>query len=398
MKKVTFLLAVILVMQFSSGITQPVWTQKASHNGAPRYDFAGFSLNNKGYIGGGRYGGAFNSISEWQEYDPAANSWIIITPMPYPFTALSAFEIGGWGYVANGVNDAMYNYDTFKYNQAGNNWSTLSSLSYPRLNATSATVGTNGYIIGGYGFMAEALCDLWEYNSILDAWTEKAPLPANAARYYASAFTVNGELFVFGGTNGMEYLNDLWEYNPSSNQWIQKSSMPAAGRQQSTSFVLNNNAYIVGGTPLSGPDLKEVWRYHAATDTWLQLADFPGANAPFGGVAFTINGKGYIVNGNGTSECWEFDPGTVGIEAEPELAKISLFPNPVVNKSVIDISGKPDGTYQLDIYNSLGQRIKSYKAIHSQLTIENNDFDKGLYFIKINNGSTESETIKFTIK
>ena len=132
---------------------QVVWTQKSNHLGAARLAYAGFSINGKGYFGGGAYGGSFNAISEWQEFNPLLNSWNIITPMIYPFKGLTAFEIGGFGYVANGVNTAFYNYDTFKYNQAGNNWSTLSSLVYPRLYSTSTANGSKGFIIGGYAFL-----------------------------------------------------------------------------------------------------------------------------------------------------------------------------------------------------------------------------------------------------
>jgi hypothetical protein len=72
MKKITCFIVFSLLLH-AAGICQPTWTQKADHSGAPRYDFAGFSLNGKGYIGGGRYGGAFNALSEWQVYDPASD-------------------------------------------------------------------------------------------------------------------------------------------------------------------------------------------------------------------------------------------------------------------------------------------------------------------------------------
>ncbi|MCX6276427.1 MAG: T9SS type A sorting domain-containing protein, partial [Bacteroidetes bacterium] len=368
-------------------LSQPVWTQKSNYSGVARFDFAGFSLNGKGYIGGGRYGGPFNSISEWQEYNPVSDSWNIITPMTYPFTALSAFEIAGTGYVMNGVNDAFYNYDTFRYNQAGNNWSTGAQNNYPRLYASGVSNGVKGYIIGGYGFSAESLNDLWEYNPVLDAWTEKDTLPLSAARYYASAFSILGNVYVFGGTNDFGNLNDLWKYDTATTHWTQMSSMPSVERMQSLSFVINNEAYVVGGS-LNGTNSKEVWKYDAITDTWTALPDFPGLNAPFGGVAFTINGKGYIVTGNGTSECWEFDPGINNTTENPaESITVSLSPNPVVGISVLQFKERNTAGYTIEITNSLGVIVKTLRTNLTEVFIDRKELTTGIYFARIHDQS-----------
>jgi hypothetical protein len=398
MKRINIFIVVFLALNFHSLSAQSVWTQKSNHLGSPRYDFAGFSLNGKGYFGGGRYGGPFNAISEWQEYNPVSDVWNIITAMPYPFTGLSAFAAGGFGYIANGVNDAFYNYDTYKYNQAGNNWSTLSTMSYPRLYAANADNGANGFIIGGYGFMAEAMGDLWEYDPVTDIWIEKAHLPVGAERYYATAFSVNGNIFVFGGTNGSALLNDLWKYSPILNEWTAMSPLPGTGRQQCLSFVLNDEAYIIGGTPESGQGLKEVWNYQASNDIWRRIEDFPGINAPFGGIGFPIAGKGYIIPGNGTTESWEFDPGITEV-ATPEkaLLHLSLYPNPVTDISTLSIQFDHAEQYLIELFDSHGQMIKSVSTGLSQIIIDRSAYNKGLYFIRVQDNNKKSGVLKFLI-
>lgn len=398
MKQITILFSAFFLLQFCEINAQSGWTQKAGHLGAARYDFAGFSTNGKGYIGGGRYGGPFNSLSEWQEYNPLTNTWIIINSMTYPFTALTAFEVGGYGYIANGVNDAFYNYDTYKYNHLGNNWSTLASMTYPRLYAASTSNGSKGFLIGGYGFSAEPLNDLQEYDPLLDIWTEKETLPLSAARYYSTAFSINGNVYVFGGWNDIDYLNDLWKYDTATNHWSQMSSMPADGRQQSLAFVLNNEAFIIGGTSNSG-NLKEVWKYNASNNSWLQLANFPGTNAPFGGVSFTINGKGYIVPANGTVECWEFDLGTLGIQFNSEGQKnINLYPNPVINISTVDFPSDYTAPIQIDIYDCNGKKIKSINTTSNKMTIDIHDYSKGIYFLRAQDRMSKTGIVKFMIQ
>src|SRR3569832_134852 len=198
-------------------IGSALWSLLACFPGPPRPDFAGFSTTGVGYIGGGRRAGPFNSLSDWQQFNPIANSWSAVTAMPYPFTALNAFAINGDGYVVNGVNDATYNYDTFKFNSAGNNWSTEAAFSYPRLYATSAALGNKAYVIGGYGFAAEPLKDLWEYDALLNNWTERQALPLSSARHDATGFSAAGNVYVFGGTDDMSYLHDLWKHDTTLN-------------------------------------------------------------------------------------------------------------------------------------------------------------------------------------
>lgn len=397
--KVRFFLIAILYLAYDTCVhAQPIWAQKSNYLGAARFDFAGFSLNSKGYIGGGRYGGPFNSISEWQEYNPGSDSWNIITPMTYPFTGLSAFEIAGIGYVMNGVNDAFYNDETMKYNQAGNNWSTGAFNPYTRLYAASTSNGTNGYFIGGYGFAAEPLNDLWEYNPVLDSWTARDTLPLGVARYYATAFSVLGNVYVFGGMNDMGLLNDLWKYDTATTHWTQMTSLPAQARYQSLSFVINNEAYVIGGN-LNGSNTKEVWKYDPITDSWTALPDFPGNNAPFGGVAFTINGKGYIVTGNGTTECWEFDPGINAAEEIKESGlSASIYPNPVTGISTIQVNEKKRGIYKIEIQNSMGVIVKTIETHQSAVSIDRNQFVRGMYFVMIQGADGEMEFLRMVIQ
>lgn len=397
MKKTTLFLFIFILNVFQLP-AQATWTQKADHLGAARYDFAGFAAGGNGYIGGGRYAGPFNSISEWQQFNPSTNTWSIMTPMPYPYTALSAFEVGGFGYVMNGVNDAFYDYDTYKYNHLGNNWSTLASMTYPRLYSASTANGAKGYVIGGYGFSAEALRDLWEYNPVLDLWTEKDTLPLIAARYNATAFSITGNIYVFGGWGDIGYLNDLWKYDTTSGHWAQASPLPSAGRAQSLSFVLNDEAYVVGGTS-NGGNLKEVWKYNAVNDAWQQQTDFPGTNAPLLGAAFVLNGKGYIVSANGTSECWEFDPGTVNVDAVGKNEfNLSLYPNPLQTSSSLDFSGNFQAPLQVEIYNSCCEKLSSLQSNGKRLVIDRSEYKNGIYFLRVRDHASIVKTIKFVVQ
>jgi len=105
---------------------------------------------------------------------------------------------------------------------------------------------------------------------------------------------------------------DVTEY---IGNWIKKSDFEGIPRGNAVSFVLGDKVYFGTGYNSDQEDeyLKDFWMYDTARDFWTKLSDFPG-EARIGGVAFTINGKGYMGLGyNGKvklKDFWEFDPTT----------------------------------------------------------------------------------------
>jgi N-acetylneuraminic acid mutarotase len=53
-----------------------VWTQKTEFGGSPRYQAAGFSIGNKGYIGTGADDQSETDHKDVWEYDASTNTWI----------------------------------------------------------------------------------------------------------------------------------------------------------------------------------------------------------------------------------------------------------------------------------------------------------------------------------
>lgn len=79
------------------------WNQKASFPGAPRYGSAGFSIDNKGYIGTG-YDGNFN-YKDFFEFDPISNTWVQKADFGGETRGYGiGFAIGKNGYIGIGNN------------------------------------------------------------------------------------------------------------------------------------------------------------------------------------------------------------------------------------------------------------------------------------------------------
>lgn len=176
----------------------------------------------------------------------------------------------------------------------------------------------NNKIYLGGGYIASNTCtnSFFEYDTMTNAWTQKADLPVSN-RSAGVAFSAGGKAYVglglkdyFTGTSAL--LNDLWEYNPTANTWTAKASLPDTGRGTFGYFVVNNKVYVVGGqVTISDSLTASVWEYDPATDTWTAKAPFPGGKVsnPF---AFSIGTKGYIscgyANHSLSKKTYEFDP------------------------------------------------------------------------------------------
>jgi len=97
--------------------------------------------------------------------------------------------------------------------------------------------------------------------------------------------------------------------------WIKKSDFEGFPRSNAVSFVIGDKVYFGTGFNSNEDEeyLKDFWMYDTTRDFWTKLSDFPG-EPRIGGVAFTINGKGYVgVGYNGKvklKDFWEFDPST----------------------------------------------------------------------------------------
>ncbi len=174
-----------------------------------------------------------------------------------------------------------------------------------RAEAIAFSIGHKGYMGLGTDFNGTLFQDLWEYDPITNAWTQKANY-GGAARRLAVAFAVSGKGYVgTGSVVGNLFTTDFWEYNPTSNAWTQRSSMGGVGRNSATAFSIGTFGYVCTGVG-SGGSLQEVWRYSPSLDQWTQRANFTGGLRR-GASSFVLNGLGYVGLGLGSDNLHKSD-------------------------------------------------------------------------------------------
>ena len=252
------------------------WTKKTSMP-RPAHHAALAAANGKIYVMGGfvppkdtaiPVGGAWEPIDNAWEYDPAADSWKSLPPLPGKRGSAVAAEVGGKIYVIGGATTVEGSKDPFftffgpsrvlgtndVYDPATNKWESREPMSVPRNHAFSGVVNGKIYVIGGrtgHGFILSATNTdvVEEYNPVNDTWSApKERMPT--ARSGGASGTDGRRIYVAGGEVTTKDLVGAFKsveaYDPATNSWITLPSMPMP-RHGIAGAVIGNRFHLVSG-------------------------------------------------------------------------------------------------------------------------------------------------------
>jgi len=248
------------------------WTQKKpmqlpSHHVAfavlndKIYAFGGFNLPDSGPP-------AWRPLDNAWEYDPAADAWKALAPMPTKRGAAGAAIVNGKIYVTGGANSLPGSTETGihptrahnvlatveEYDPATNTWRGRRPMLLARNHHAVAAVGDKLYAIGGRisgAFISGGSdnVDLVEmYDPAADTWTvrDKMPTPRSAI----GAAVYNGRILVPGGEfqdrRMLAAFKAVEAYDPAVNRWQIMPSMPHP-RHGLAVGVIGDRLYTVSG-------------------------------------------------------------------------------------------------------------------------------------------------------
>ena len=319
---------------------QGVWDKVTEHpTQEGLYASSGNVVNNKAYIAFGAWisGVVTNNL---YEYDPASNTWV--QKQSFPGLArygCATFVVGNIIYYAAGSEGGMpYLNELWAYDTQANTWAQKASIptATGRIHATGFGVNNKGYVLGGgIDNQANYTSELWEYTPSTDQWALKNSIPVtNPKRVAAVSFVVNNKAYICGGANaGASYLNDTWEYDSILDKWTQKAYRPAGlSSYAAYGFALTdatNNPkgyYVMGANSSPKIFLNSVFEYDLLKDQWKEIADFPGTGRDYG-VSFVSQNTAYIGFGSSSYPATSY---------EKDIWRLSF---PVISDT-LSISGK----------------------------------------------------------
>uniref|UniRef100_A0A669Q157 rRNA biogenesis protein RRP36 n=1 Tax=Phasianus colchicus TaxID=9054 RepID=A0A669Q157_PHACC len=173
--------------------------------------------------------------------------------------AKSMFIFGGYEQLADCFSNDIHKLDTTNMM-----WTLISAKGTParwRDFHSATIIGTKMYVFGGradrfgpFHSNNEIYCNrIKVFDTETNSWLDSPPTPVlPEGRRSHSAFSYNGELYVFGGYNARlnRHFHDLWKFNPVSLSWKKiepKGKGPCPRRRQCCCRV-GDKIILFGGT------------------------------------------------------------------------------------------------------------------------------------------------------
>ena len=240
--------------------------------------------------------------------------------MPTARSEIASAVLDGKIYVIGGFQAGGGNSDIVEaYDPDADAWKTVAPLPVRLDHAMAAAALGKLYVIGGYRvFGREISSATYEYDPASDAWTERAPMPLERAA--GAAATTHGAIYVVGGVGPEPAVGQV--YDPAANTWSRLSPI-SAPREHLTAQIINRTIYVIGGR-WEGVNTDSVEALTIAPgESWRMLTPMPSAR---GGLASAVvEGRIHIVGGEDLAarstfaEHEVYDPGMDSWTAEPPL-------------------------------------------------------------------------------
>ena len=231
--------------------TQDSWIRKADFPGVARVKAIAGVIGDKAYAGLGSvspYDG--NQFSDFWEYNNTTDTWVQMASFPgIAKNDLFCAVVDSSLYVTEGFASTIFNKDTYKYSPKTNTWTRLADCPVRRSSTAGFSIGSDIYV--GSGYYTANYKDFYCYHTPTNTWSRKADLPE--ARILSKGISINGKGYIMlgrywnGSLDGGKLLKDVVEYDPTSNKWTRCGDFPGGARQNMVAFTINGKGYIVGG-------------------------------------------------------------------------------------------------------------------------------------------------------
>ncbi|MEO8582427.1 MAG: kelch repeat-containing protein, partial [Flavitalea sp.] len=284
------------------------WVRSSDFEGKARTEaVAATASNGKVYVGLGFDG--TNRLNDFWEYDATNDFWLKKKEFPgVARNSAVAFSANGKVYVGTGYDGVNYLTDFWQYDPATDEW--LQVADFPgsaRYGSVAFSIADKGYVCAGYD--GNYLKDFYEYDPVANTWVQKIS-PGGFKRNEAVAFVIDDKAYLCTGVNNGEYVNDLFVYDPSVDKWTEKRQITnvstesyddlytTIARTNGVAFVLNGKGYVTTG--LTSGYVNNTWEYDPATDVWVEKTAFEGAGRE-GAVGFSIDNRAFVGLGKSAS-------------------------------------------------------------------------------------------------
>ena len=109
--------------------------------------------------------------------------------------------------------------------------------------------------------------------------------------------TWGDKLYLFGGTDGVNWFSDVWSYSPHTNSWTQLECIGyiPSPREGHAAALVGDVMYIFGGRTEEGTDLGDLAAFRIGSRRWYTFQNMGPSPSPRSGHSMTTVGKQIVV-------------------------------------------------------------------------------------------------------
>jgi N-acetylneuraminic acid mutarotase len=316
----TLVASIACLFLASSALAQGKWAKLAPFP-EPSEELLGASAGGKMYVFAGLAPG-WKPKALVYEYDPATDKWAKKKPMALPshhvaFTELKGkiYAFGGFVLPQSGPPAWVPTDNAFEYDPAADSWKALAPMPTKRGSPVAVSVGDKLYVIGGAvpgpGQSAvhparphTSVGTVEEYDPATNTWRARAPMPT--PRNHAVAGAINGKIYVASGRVGAAFISGgssnigvIEAYDPATDSWSQGLARMANARSAGAGGVWGGRLYITGGE-YQDPGMMATYRsleaYDPAANSWQMLPPMPVSRHGLAGAV--VGNRLHMVSGD----------------------------------------------------------------------------------------------------
>jgi N-acetylneuraminic acid mutarotase len=279
-------------------------------------------VGDKWFVFGGYDGSNVQPQGLVAQYDHQSDSWSMKKNMLLPAHHVAAVEMNGKIYIFGGfVGRAGAKgwgpiTNSFEYDPAADSWKELAPMPTPRGSAMAVAVDGKIYVIGGAHANVAGKPDtpLWvgippkvtgvveEYDPTTDSWRGRSPMPTARNHFFAAA--VDGKIYAMYGRLGSSFVtaSDVTDWWRSTIQKRISGVTPADSptkRGDVAGGVYDGRIYVTGGEYEEPRGKRTFWAFESfdpKTSSWqvlphIQIARHGFAAAFLGNELHAVGGS-----------------------------------------------------------------------------------------------------------
>ncbi len=221
----------------------------------------GYKYNSDIFVFGGiNQTQASNSVAN---YDPSPGGESIAAPSMITARAFFGYATepaSGRLYAIGGLGTSNQRLALAeRYDPVADSWSAIAPLPQALSNTTAAVDGAGHILVfGGKNASGSTVSTVYRYTIATNSWDAATPLPV-AVSDASSLYAGYGLIYVIGGRSSAGAVASVRTYNPVLNSWAVETSLPTAVYDAASAIDYNGAIEVIGGTSAAGTAVTNVW-------------------------------------------------------------------------------------------------------------------------------------------